>query len=469
MAEFRIQQLPILGQIEFADDDREKYKGITRLNKAFWIDDERVNNFTEYLFDEYTHTNPIRYTTDKEKYFNTLKVLVCNFIAAYKSYNPYISVNLGSSSFLCDIDKYEPVRITRTIFRNLINWLSDENYINLYISDANPLIGLSSMIEVLEPVQTLIDDYELKFKDIFFHDNYSFIELTNEKKELIDYEPDDETKYRDEILKAYNFFLTKSNITLEDTPIRKPVCLTSRFIQRVGEYGRINGGEWMNCKSEKRKTIKIDDSDTVEIDISNSTIRMAAHINGNEIPHQVDVYSIDDIDRELVKDIVVIMQNITSSSEADGLNKVTGAILNKLIDEQTAKLAFRDIQQGGDGIAVVSAKKTYLTRNQSNKEVMTNNGIPYTRQELREVVGRVYTYLNSFASGWLLVGRGKELQYRESQVAFKVIEKFLELDKVVLTIQDSYIAKKEDTKLLDEVISSSYYDLFKFKPKLSYK
>ena len=465
MAEYTIHQLPIIKQIKSSENDYEKNKGITRLNKVFWSEDKRINELTKYLFNKYITVRPIRYSTDEDKYFSTLKVLICNFVVAYKSKNSFISVNLGSSSFVSKSSKNEPVKITRTIFKNLVEWLMNEEYINLYRSDANPLISISSMMEVLEPIKEMIDSYELEYKDIFFHKDYSFIKLKSEDDKFVDYDSTEETEYRNNILKEYNYYLTKSDITLEGSTIKKPVSLTSRYIGKIGQYGRINGGEWMNCKSEKRSTIKIDNKETIEIDISNSTIRLAAHLNGIDIPLEKDVYKIDDINRDTVKDVVVILQNVNAKSEKDGLNKVTGAIFEKYI----AKASGIDIMHGGDGKFAIAEKKKYLNKHQSNKEIMAANRIPYTRQEIRGIVDIVYTNLNQFAYGWLLSGRGLELQYKESQVVFKVIEKFLELDKVVLTIQDSYITKKEDSKLLEEVISSSYLELFKYSPKLSLK
>ena len=469
MAELPISELPILGQFDFAEDDREKFQGVNRFNKAFWVDDDRVDEFAQYLLDEYQVNHNIRTAPQKVQYFNTLKIIICNLIVSYKSGKTYIAINLGANEFLCDIAKYEPVHITRTIFGNLIKWLVDEDYLNLYKSTNNPTIGISSMIEILDPIKDLIDSYELKFKDIFFHDEYRFVQQKDEAKELVDYKDTEETKYREDILQRYIKLLNASDVTIDDKSISKPVSLNSTFLGKIGSYGRINGGEWMNCKSELRKTIKINGSSTVEVDISNCSIRLASNINGNDLPLDINVYEVEGVEEALVKKISIIMQNINPTSVADGLNKVTGAVLNSYIEEASNRVAMRDIQGGGDGRAVASEKKRYLNTHQSNKEIMTANSIPYTRQELRAIVNRVYEYHNEFADGWLLCGRGLELQYKESQVAFKVIEKFLELDKVVLTIHDSFITKEEDKELLVDVVSSSYQELYKYLPKLSYK
>lgn len=448
MSELPISELPILGQFDFAEDNKEKFQGVNRFNKAFWVDDERVDDFAQYLLDEYQVNHNIRTAPQKVQYFNTLKIIICNLIIAYKSGKSYIAINLGANEFLCEISKYEPIHITRTIFGNLVKWLEEDDYLNLYKSTNNPTIGISSMLEILDHTKDLIDSYELKFKDIFFHDEYRFVQKKDEEKKLVDYEDTEETKHREDILHRYIKLLNASDVTIDNKPISKPVSLNSTFIGKIGSYGRINGGEWMNCKSELRKTIKIDNSSTVEVDINNCSIRLASNINGIDLPKNINLYELEGVEEALVKKISIIMQNINTTSVADGLNKVTGALLNSYIEEVSNRIAIRDIQGGGDGRAVASEKKKYLNINQSNKEIMTANGIPYTRQELRAIVERVYEYHNEFADGWLLCGRGLELQYKESQVAFKVIEKFLELDKVVLTIHDSFITKEEDKELL---------------------
>jgi hypothetical protein len=468
MAVFNINELPILAQYQFAENDKEKFQGVNKFNKAFWVEDDRVDDFTKYL-NEYKYVNNIRNPQLEIQYFNTLKIIICNLIVAYKSNKSYISISLGSGKFVCDITKYEPIHITRTVFKNLIYWLVKDDYLNIYKSPNNPTIGISSLVQILEPIKELVDSYELKFKDIFFHSDYKFVQQKNEAKELIDYTQTEETAYRENILQRYNKLLSNSNITIDEKPISSPVSLNSTYIGKVGSYGRINGAEWINCKSELRKTIKIENKETLEVDISNCSIRLAADLNGKSIPQEINVYDIADIEKELVKKISVIMQNISSSSTVDGLNKVTGAVFNSYIKEVSSRAAIKDIQSGGNGRAAASEKKRYLTTNQSNKEIMNNNGIPFRRQELRKIVERVYDYHKLFAYDWLLCGKGLELQYKESQVTFKVIEKFLELNKVVITVHDSFITTVDDKELLVNLVNSSYKEVVGCLPKLSYK
>lgn len=468
MAEYSFEQLPIIGQFYFAEDDKDKYKSVNKFNKAFWPNGERIDELTQTLLDEYQAVNRIRTASQKEQYFNTLKIIVSNLIVAYKSKKSFIAIQLGSKEFLCNVPKYEPVRITRTVFKNLIDWLVGADYLNLYRASNNPSLRVSSMLELLPSIKEWIDDYELKYKDVIMHDDYRYVQK-KQGDELVDYEDTEETQFREGVLKEYSRLLSDTEITIDNEPISKPVSLRSLLRGDDKSYGRINGGEWMNCKGELRKTIEIEKEETVEIDISNCSIRLASNLNGIDIPQEINVYAMQDIDEELVKKISIIMQNIDSSSTADGLNKVTGAVLNSYTKEVANKIAIRDIQGGGDGRTVASAKKRYLNTHQSNKEIMTANGIPYTRQELREVVNKVYSYHSKFADGWLLCGRGLELQYKESQVTFKVIEKFLELGKVVLTIHDSFITTVTDEEILVEVINNSYKEVVGYLPKLSYK
>jgi len=478
MAEYAFDELPIKGHLDFPDEEKSSFGLVNHFNKVFWSHDERIDEITEFLLDEYQESHKIRTKQQAQQYFDVLKVIVCNLVVARKTGKDYISVQLGTKNFVCTITKYEPVRITRTLFRKLLDWLS-QKHLNLYRAPNNPRHGLSSVLELTPTMKEWIDGYEFKLdgwvdngelkftNEIHIHDAYRFVQKKR-GDELVDYVDTEESLHREDILTRYNRRLSNTVITIDGKYINKPVALRSTYRGDNESYGRINGGEWMFCNGELRRTIQINYEDTVEIDIANSTIRLAADISGSGFPHDVDVYQIDGIGREVVKQASTIMQNVEGSSVNDGLNKVTSALFTQYKDKASKAISEQDLMEGGDG-KMASHARQIINQNQNNKEVLAKYGIPYTRRELREMVQRVYEYHSRYAGDWLLTGKGLQLQFLESQVTFKVIEKFLELGEVVLTIHDSYIAIINNKLLLENTIKDAYRSVTGCLPVLKSK
>ena len=471
MARYEFQDLPIINAVQFEEDGTIRIDGVGSFNSTLWSDKEEIADVVALLLDEYELKNNIRTRNLREQYGNTLTILTCNFVVCIKSKKEFLATPLGSKNFLEKIEKYQPIKITRTKFNNLIDWLADEGYINLYVAPAIGAISYSSVTQILQPARDLIDEYGLHPGHVFYHEDYRFVHKKNDHKNLIDYQDDNETAYREKVLKDYNAMLSRAEISIDDKPISKPVGLSST-IYGDSSYGRINGGEWMYCKSKKRSTIKIDGEQTIEIDVSNCTLRIAANLNKWDIPEHADLYQIEGVPRQVVKNIAQIMQNISAKSVKDGLNKVTGALLEKYVKEKTESYINRLISKGATPAeAQRQAKKlkTHIQTNQNNKEEMLSNGIPYDRKEMRAIVEQVYDFHKIFASGWLMCGRGMELMFIESKIAFKVIEQFITLNEVVLTVHDSFITKASNKQLLERILNESYKSYTCYSPKLLYK
>lgn len=458
------EECEAISQFIFAEDDKEKYQKISKFHKALWSEVKSINDMTIELLDEYSEMHQIRTKKQNEKYFDTLKIILCNVVRAHRSNKRYITISLNKQEYSNTILKYEPVHITYTIFTNLINWLIDTDYICLYKATNNPSSGQASMIEPLESLATLIDDFCIGYNDVIRHPDYVPLQIRSDNKILIDYEDTEETIYRNNILNRYNYHLGSKKIMINDKLISKPINIYSIFNGEEGRNGRIYGGEWINCPSQDRASIKIDNKPTVELDIATCSLRMAAHLNNKDVPNEIDLYAIQGIDRNLVKLISNSMLNMKDSTPKQGCSHTTNSIFNKFVDTATKKEAKRQWITDKE----INTKQIFskISSYSNNLEELKKYDIHYTKKMLREAVERVYNYFSLFAYGWLFEGRGLELQYLDSKVCFKVIDKFLSLNKTVLTIHDSYIVIEDDKQLLIDTIESCYYDVIGYKPKL---
>ena len=62
---------------------------------------------------------------------------------------------------------------------------------------------------------------------------------------------------------------------------------------------------------------------------------------------------------------------------------------------------------------------------------------------------------------------GMYMMFLESEIAIAVMKEFTRLRKPVLTVHDSFIAKKEDEHLLHETIINAYYQVTGYTPFLT--
>ncbi|MGJ0310438.1 hypothetical protein [Aliarcobacter cryaerophilus] len=428
--------------------------------KFYYSASGSVDEIVDNIFTEYKEHIKIRNRKLESDYRTVLKIIVCNLIFAVKSNTEYISISLNKNNYLRHIRKYEPTNITYTVFKNLILWLANNSYIDLYKARSNPSGGISTVIKPLDTLIETVNDYEIKYYDVAIHPEYAYITVKDSNKSLIDYVDNEETLHRTSILKSYNKLLNEQEIIIANKLISYPIAVESKYNYAVGKNGRIYGGEWMNCKSELRSAIKINGKATKEIDISNCSLRLAGHLNNKLIPDNIDLYSMDGIDRDTVKQIGTVMLNTDiPKTHKQGIENVTKTVFNKKVKEVKKEIAINGNLTIKDTESKISKHISIINNNQNNIDVLSSYGFKWTRSELKEYVKKVYEYFKLFADGWLMSGRGLELQHKDSVICFKVIEKFLAMNKVVLTVHDSFITVEEDIELLKDVIVASYKEV----------
>lgn len=468
-----LNDCPIVGQFVFYEDENDKFKGINAFHKAFWYVNDGIEDIVTDLIYDYKQEHTIRNSSLEIDYTNCMTVIVCNVIRLMTSKKQYIRISLNSNNFKANkrVEKYEPIKITYTVFNNLITWLAQNDYINLYKGEANPIIKLGSLIEPLDKLKDLCLDFNYTSVDL--HPDYSLVQLKDEAKNLIDYEDSEETIYRNKVLKQYNKFLNKNQIKIDNELISYPITLESKFNREIGLNGRIFGGDWMNCKSELRETITIDDKDTVELDYSNCALRLAAHLNGIDVEVDKDLYDIKETKhvRVFVKRVATRSFNIKASSIQDLANKVTNSIYVDF--REGASFVFAKSFERKNNATPEETKRYRdsveddIKLNENNFEYLLNKyGIPWDKPTLKAEILIICNELYKLAGDYLLNGRGMELQYMDSKICFRIIEQFLELNKPLLTIHDSFVVEKEDKELLRDIMTKSYEEVVGYKPKI---
>lgn len=437
----------LINQYEF-DAEKDKHKDTTKFNTDLWSSCESVEKLTDHYFDKYKLEHPIRYEKDVIKYKNTLKVILLNLARTHLASNHYCTTPLSNNYFSIP-QPYLPTKITRTLFKNLVTWLAVKNYTHLYKAPQGTTTKIHSVSEPLDELKKAIDNYEVGYKHIYHHKSTQLVILKDEDKKLITYTDTVETKYRREILRRYNSLIEHSLITIDGKELFTDSFSKTIYNSKIGLGGRIYGGEWQNCNKEARKTININSEPAVEIDIRACSIHMALHLNGITPPPEVDMYGIYGYDRKLIKLIVNTLINTTS--ETTKLTKVVNTVFNYIVDNLSPPETHSNDQ--------TTTKRSIITtvrKNKNDKILLSDYGILHTFNEVKEAVEVAYDYYRTTIPGWLFKGRGLELQHYESMVCIKVIEEFLRLEKVVLTIHDSYLVANNDKELLKETLNNCY-------------
>lgn len=415
-------KLPQVSSYYFGVDEYEQYKHMRKFSTVLWSYSNEVQYLTEDMLQEALDAKLVRYKKQTQQYEDTLKSILCNAISSVITTRHHVTVSLNKNAYTGIPQRYNPAGITSRVFINLIEWLASNNYIDLYKAPKGSKVDVRSIFIVKPKLRELINGYEIKLLDIVHHKGVEPIELKRAKK-LADYTDDESTHETRPILRKYEKLLNspKTKICINGAREYDPIRVTRKFSQELTKHGRIYSGHWQNCKAETRKTITINNEETVEIDIVNCSLRMVLHLK--KIKIDGDLYTVAEYPRALVKDAINMMLN---------------------------QNGVKSTEQGCARVA------------QSMKDKHKGYALKY----LRELTEACYNHYNFIAEEYFFQGRGLDLQYLDSKVCLKVIEEFTRDNQVVLTVHDSFIVRKELENKLKDSITRHYEEIIGEKPIL---
>lgn len=415
-----INELQTRGEKFFSDSEYEQYRHMKKFNTVLWSYSAEVDFLVDEVFKEVLNSKLIRYRTQQGQYKDTLKTILCNAIESVMTSRHQITVSLNKNEYTSIPSRYNPIGITSRVFINLIEWLATNDFINLYKAPKGSSVDVRSVFTVTRKLRELIHGFEIKLINITNHKGSEPIELKRAKK-LVDYEDNSSTLKDRALLKEYENLLNSSIIKIDGKLNTERVIVKRKYTEQLNKHGRVYCGSWQNCKSDLRSSITIDNKETVEVDIVNCSLRMVLHLS--KVNMKGDLYSIKDYPRELVKDTINMMFNISNvKSTKQGIDRTSKALKNK----------YRDINVNF----------------------------------IKRLVEDCLSHYNSIAETWFFQGRGLDLQYLDSCICLKIIEEFTKDKEVVLTVHDSFIVKKELEKRLRNSIIRHYEEVIGEKPIL---
>ena len=258
--------------------------------------------------------------------------------------------------------------------------------------------------------------------------------LRNSKGELIDYRDNAATHRMRENLIQINAKIASSRVTLKITDqqfidleerikqrqdrTRRSMDFTKNELHRIfnnsslEQGGRFYGGWWQNVPREYRKYIEINHKLTVELDYSGHHIRLLYAMNDLEPP--TDPYDLPGFDRDLQKEVVMI-----------------------IINSPTKKKAMTKIE---------------------------NLGVLNHAELVMQILERHQSISKHF-----FTGAGLDLMYQDSQLAEAVMLEMLKRGATVLPVHDSFIVRNSYDEDLKEVMNVQFERMFGKEAKLKFQ
>lgn len=312
-----------------------------------------------------------------------------------------------------------PLRIGQRSIRTVISGLSPK-YIKYAIGDVTK--GKITTIQMMEELEIYLHVRGWSFGVVELKTNHASIILKDSSKDksLIDFEDTVFTKSVRGSLKDYMQLLSKTVITHETN--NDVMECNSQEVKRIFNKGSFQRGgrvvgPWAHLPSDKRKTISLDDEETVELDFTASTLNILYRVETGHgcpysDPYPVVVHGVE-VPKKYCKKLITISMNVGNASTA-----------SRVFREELSKAS--DLE-GFDALGV------------STKELL------HAIEAKHAVVYKKFFQGSDY---------GLWLQFIESELVFSILKRLTLEGIPCLTVYDSFIVRKRDEayvkKLMDE-------------------
>ncbi|MDC1175162.1 hypothetical protein OAT67_07190 [Bacteriovoracaceae bacterium] len=323
---------------------------------------------------------------------NCLLNVIENFIVSNFS---TLIVQLGKSKKIFGLpDRYNARNIKVSSLREVVYLLKRQKLITLSLGYRSNNLKKLTTIKPTASLINILKSFQRITMLSYSHNYGEIIILKDENKNYIDFQDNKVTNRYRRDLNLINAHLEKSSITIYEEPLN---CIYYRVFNNSSfkQGGRIYA-HFLNMKKEKRSQIKINNTESVELDYSGLHINMLYILKTGNC-FQGDVYKIKgyEVYRSLFKVALQICINTKSRRSAI-------LALDKHLNEKKISI----------GIKV---------------EVIIDKFI-----EKHALIRDNFFQLN-----------GLELQFRDSQMALYTMTQGVKEGIVVLSVHDSFIVEKQ--------------------------
>lgn len=316
------------------------------------------------------------------------------------------------------------------------------------------------------------------------HADACAIILKDGDKQLIGYEPTEETSRMQQEMAVINKLLTETLINLympdaelfklkermrtgkvpelepdldeddEDETPRGSIDLTSKSLRRIfnnssfNEGGRLYGGWWQGIPRDYRKYIRINRMNTVELDFSAFHINLIYWLEGIPAPDD-DLYTLEGFPegtRQVVKQCLLTMINAKDRKEA------MASINQKIRGYKTKRTK-------------VDGKWQSTRKNFHEKDRIV---LPAGIRDVDEII-KAFEQKHHSIKDWFFSGKGRTLQFWDSQIAVEILLMLAKRGIPALPLHDSFIVEEPHKMKLEQAMVQAYHTITGRFPKLDSK
>ncbi|MCG7895446.1 MAG: hypothetical protein JAZ12_13425 [Candidatus Thiodiazotropha taylori] len=410
---------------------------------------DAVSNLYNRLYRELTIAEELTYDIPEDKFYvkslprtegrqkNTnqiLNMIVMNCYHRYLTSNGHGSIGVSfDNNKYTKKSRYNAIGVTRTTLHDVYNALCDSGY--LYSRKATPgsTNNISSRFSATEELIEFLQSYDINPNMIEEYSETEVIEITEkiidgrgvERKIYHEYDDTDTTHLMRADLHRYKNHLKAQ--TIECTTYTQFTKVDTYRAKRVFNNetdfslgGRIYAGFWQNMPSEHRQNIVLNGQRTVELDYINCQLKILYALEDEfyqEDGYILDGYQ-DNIGRDLLKKVLLIALNTPSKNSA------------------------------------VAAFNTWMGENRQKRNEVYNY---YVERDIRP--GRLidqFTDKHEKLNHHFFTESGLSIMRIDSDICMSIINKFIEMDKPILTIHDSFVVTEQDEELLRQTMKSQF-------------
>lgn len=233
--------------------------------------------------------------------------------------NPYLAYSRDNNRYRVKGSRYNVLKIGRGLV-NVIDAMVDAGYFDSIRYEWTEGDTMKSRLMTTQKLSDLFSD--LTPEMFYVVEGAETVVLKDSDKWLEEYTDNSYTVDTRAILEAYQELIN-------------PAREHDKFVRRIhnnsdfSQGGRVYGGFWQHCKSEKRKDIKVDGEPTVEMDYSAMMPTMVYASEGIDywktydtepyyVEEYADRYDEEGVFRKMMKQILIIMLNTRHYKQALG-------------------------------------------------------------------------------------------------------------------------------------------------------
>lgn len=319
------------------DLTKEERLKLSRESTSFFLH-HKMKKESKDLYDHLIYLFGDRYSTE-------IKTLITAYLSSKETNS--ISISLDKNNYILS-NRITLQNINRDKIRYLLEDLDKRGYIDFYLGfyiskEENLKTFMRSIIKFKGPFLILLPKSSQKI--IKEYQDSELVQIKDSKGKLISIKGKRGIRKELSLMSEFNYLIDNSEISIEGERVY-PEYKTVFHNSSLQQGGRIYSGSFTNEKSILRKSIKINQEDTCEVDFKNIHFRILYQQKG--IHFTKDCYSIKSYPgvskgelRKIAKTAAVIMLNTKTQRSAKlalrrklGISKgLTDHVINSLVEK----------------------------------------------------------------------------------------------------------------------------------------